>query len=70
MNHSFKVGIVIDDWKLQIYKDVLNEYGFDYGYVEGPMPLTYIITVSTIEVEKLVKCCHQANTECSQSRNH
>lgn len=59
-------AIVIDSWKLEIYKKVLTEYGFVYTVVNGIGEGTMLLRVEYTFVRDLQPVVEKANLECAK----
>ena len=64
------IGIVIERWKLAIFKRRLKAGGFSWTQHNGPIPDTWLLKVTTLKVvtssaDKLGDVIKAANAECS-----
>lgn len=59
-----KAGIVVDDWKLPIYRKALTSGGFAYTDGGGLTHDTTVLTVMTDDISKLQKVLENAEREC------
>jgi hypothetical protein len=57
-------GIVLDDWKLPIFKRHLDAAGFTYTEHPGLTAGTLILNVPFEDQSKLTPIVRAANTEC------
>lgn len=62
-----KAAIVIDDWKLGIFEQHLNQSFYGYTKSRGLSDGTLILTVVTDNVEALEIVVRAANTEARQT---
>lgn len=63
-----RAGIVVDDWKLPVFRKRLTEAGFEYTDAGGLTHATTVLTVETDDVSRLgdvVKACQH---ECRKQR--
>ena len=65
-----KVGIVVDDWKLPIFKRTLGSSGYQYTEHNGLTVGTSILKVETGDVAKLGSVVKQMNAEAARSKLH
>jgi hypothetical protein len=65
-----KSGIVIDDWKLSIFKKHLDQSGFEYTINPGITKNTLVLMVKSEFVSDVQKIAISANTECKNSKRH
>lgn len=61
-------GVVIDDWKLPVFKRHLDAAGFKYTQHPGVTPDTITLKVITEWVHKLQPVVKAANDECAANR--
>lgn len=59
-----KVGVVIDNWKLPIFKRHLDEAGFAFEQFPNLTPNTMVLTIQTPQVAALQPVIERANKEC------
>jgi hypothetical protein len=59
-----KAGIVVDDWKLPVFRKRLTEAGFTYTDAGGLTHDTTVLTVRTDDVPSLQKVIERCQTEC------
>lgn len=68
-----KAGIIIDDWKLEIFKKRLDEAEYKYTVEAGLTPATISIMVEygagMCNVQKLTSLVDFANTEAANTRH-
>ncbi|MCK5601940.1 hypothetical protein KAR91_08730 [Candidatus Pacearchaeota archaeon] len=66
-----KVGIVLDGWKLPIFKKHLDAEGYDYTQQDGlgKFKGCIILKVETSDVEKLAVLTKKMNQEAARSKN-
>ena len=65
-----RAAVVLDSWKLAVFKKHLDADGFIYA---GPFDLpgnTYLLQVNTETVAKLQPTLERAQAECRRSRRH
>lgn len=60
-----KAGVVIDDWKLAIFKKHLDAAGFQYTQHPGVTKDTILLQVTTEWVHTLQPVVMAANGECA-----
>lgn len=60
-----KAGIVIDDWKLPIFKRHLSQAGHVYEQAPGVTKATLLLTVETDNVAALEIVVRAANAEAA-----
>lgn len=60
-----KAGVVLDSWKLKIFKRRLDAAGYTYEQHDGPLPKTITLTVHTEDKEGLLKVLTAASTEAA-----
>lgn len=65
---SIKAGIVIDDWKLNIFEHRLSKSGFEFKQTSGPAGGLITLTIETSEINKLHNAVKMANREAYVSR--
>ena len=65
-----KAGVEIDDWKLSIFKRILNGGGFKYSQFIGPTKGVITLTVQTDSIAKLKPFIEKANAEAAKSKRH
>jgi hypothetical protein len=58
-------GVVIDAWKLPIFKRYLDEAGYTYTEHPGITPDTLTLKVTYVWVHKLHQIVKLANDECA-----
>ena len=63
-----KAGILVDDWKLPVFRRLLTAGG--YTYVDGgaPSPDVTLLTVETSDVLKLKDVVEACQRECAQQK--
>lgn len=59
-----KAGIVVDDWKLPIFRKRLTEAGYTYTDVGGLTHDTTVLTVETNNILKLKDVLERCQEEC------
>lgn len=63
-----KAGIVVDNWKLPVFRTRLTEAGYEYQD-GGPLPGdTTLLTVETSDMLALKKVIEACQTECRKRR--
>ena len=60
-----KVGVVIDSWKLPIFKRQLDAAGFSYTEHPGITADTLLLKVKTDLIGSLQPIVEKANAECA-----
>ncbi|MCK5504063.1 MAG: hypothetical protein KAJ10_02815 [Thermodesulfovibrionia bacterium] len=63
-------GIVIDDWKLSIFKKTLDKEGYEYTEHKGLTKKTLILKVKTDSIAQLQPIVERMNAEAARSRMH
>ncbi len=61
-----KAGIVIDAWKIDIFKRHLKAAGFTHTDPANIRPDVLILTVETVEPQRLMQVVKEANTEAAR----
>lgn len=61
-------GIVIDDWKLEIFKKHLDKAGYTYEQSQGLTEDTLILSVKTKSIAKLQPVVKAANTAAAKEK--
>ena len=61
-----KAGVVIDSWKLAIFKKLLDERQYSYTEHPGPMKDTLTLQVMTFSAAALQPTIERANAECAK----
>jgi len=64
-----KVGIVLDKWKLKIFKKNLDKHGYVYEQSKGPHR-TIMLSVETDDIDKLTPIIKQMNDEAARLKRH
>lgn len=65
---GLKAGIVVDDWKLPVFRRRLSEAGFEYEDAGAFTANTTALTVETTNMLALKKVLEECQAECAQSR--
>ncbi len=65
-----KAAIVIDDWKLPIFKKTLDSEGYEYSERRGPAKGCITLSVETDSIAKLQPIVERMNYEAAVSRAH
>lgn len=65
-----KAAIVIDDWKLSIFKKILDGEGYEYTEIKGPIARCITLQVETDDIEKLRPIVERMQHEAARSRMH
>ena len=65
-----KAAIVLDDWKLSIFKKTLDNEGYEYTEVKGPTSKLITLQVKTDSISKLKPVVERMNAEAQRSRMH
>lgn len=65
-----KAGIVIDAWKLSIFKKTLDAEGYTYSEHKGPMAGCITLMVETDSIAKLQPIVKRMNQEATKSKMH
>lgn len=63
-------GIVLDDWKLEIFKKILDKEGYKYTKHEGPVAGSFILKVETNDIPKLHSIVKIMNREAAKSKDN
>jgi len=64
-----KAGIVVDDWKLPVFRERLTAAGFTYTDAGGLTHNTTVLTVVTDDVSRLGDVVKECQRECNRQRN-
>lgn len=64
-----KAGIVVDDWKLPVFRERLTAAGFTYTDAGGLTHDTTVLTVVTDDVSRLGDIVKECQRECHRQRN-
>ena len=64
-----KAGVVIDDWKLKIFKKIFDDAGFKYTEINGPSNGCITLLVETETIEKLQPFVYEAMQKSANQRN-
>jgi len=64
------VGVVIDAWKLHIFKKHIDAAGFTYSEQPGITNGTHLIRVKCEWIAELKTTIEAANQECADARRH
>lgn len=59
-----KAGIVVDNWKLPVFRKRLTEAGYHYTDAGGLTHDTTVLTVETDDILKLKNVLEQCQAEC------
>jgi len=65
-----KAAIVIDSWKLSIFKKTLDEEGYKYTEFNGPTDDCITLQVITGSIAKLKPVVERMNAEAARSKRH
>lgn len=60
------VGVVMDDWRVTVFRRHLDAAGYEYSEHPGPTPNTRILKVTCEWVHKLKEIIDAAEAECAQ----
>lgn len=63
-----KAGIMLDDWKLSIFKKHLDDAGFEYEQSPGITEDTLLLTVETDDLYALSVIVKKANDKAAKSK--
>ena len=63
-----KAGIMLDDWKLPIFKKALGDAGFEYEQSPGITEDTLLLTVKTDDLHVLSLIVQKANNDAAKSK--
>lgn len=63
-----RAGIVLDTWKLAVFKKHLDKTGFKYEQSPGPVADTILLTVHAPDVATMQPICVAANNECARMK--
>ena len=61
-------GIVLDDWKIHIFKKHLDEHKFKYKQFSGPMKGCITLKVETKTITELQPVIQAANDEAASKK--
>jgi hypothetical protein len=65
-----KAGIVVDDWKLPVFRKQLDAAGFSYEEAgKALLPGTTLLRVQTSDLNKLNAVLEACQAECKRSKN-
>ena len=70
MKKLLKIGIVLDDWKLEIFKEVLSAAGYKYVQVAGVTKNTIGLMIETTNLRKLQNVVRKANNRAAKSKKY
>lgn len=59
-------GVIVDDYKLSVFRRVLTEAGYTYTEQPGPTPMTTTMMVKYTWVASLKPVIEQAMKECAK----
>lgn len=65
-----KAGVVIDAWKLPIFKKHLDEAGYNYQQFNGPTKGVITLQVEYVFVKDVQPIIEAANSECAKEKHH
>lgn len=63
-------GVVIDDWKLDIFKEILDAEGFEYTEGQGITPNTLLLSVKTESAAKLQPFIERAAVKAAKYKKN
>lgn len=63
-----KAAIVLDSWKLEIFKKTLDEKGYSYTQHKGLDDESVILQVETDSIESLAPVVREMNAKAARSR--
>lgn len=63
-----KAGIVVDNWKLPVFRERLTEAGYEYTDAGGFTHDTTVLTVVTDNMLALKQVIEACQAECRKSR--
>ncbi len=63
-----KAAIVVDDWKLPVFRKRLTEAGYAYTDAGGLTHNTTVLTVETNDMLKLKAVIENCQSECRKQR--
>lgn len=63
-----KAGIVVDDWKLPVFRKRLTDAGFTYTDAGGLTHDATVLTVVTDDMLKLKRVLESCQTECRRQK--
>ena len=66
---ALRVGIVIERWKLAIFKKALDRGGFEFEKLPGVIKGTYTLTVETDKVAELQSIVRVATAAAAKVKN-
>lgn len=67
MTATKKAGIALDDWKLPIFRQRLEQAGYAYEDGGAPAPGVTILNVQFLDQAHLTRVVTEANAECSRT---
>lgn len=62
-----KAGIALDDWKLPVFRQRLEQAGYTYEDAGAPAPGLTMLTVHFTDQAALTEVVKQANAECTRT---
>ena len=65
-----KAAVVIESWKLAVFKKILDEEGYVYTENEGPIRGCITLQVVTKDIESIVPVVKRMNEEAAKSKKH
>lgn len=63
-----KAAIVLDDWKLSVFKKILDREGYNYSQHSGPMEGCITLQVETDSIAKLKPIVELMNAEAVKTK--
>jgi len=63
-------GVALDDWKLPVFKQVLDEASYSYKQAPGLMPgiVTLMVEYEDIDLSKLEDVIRKANKQAAKNK--
>ena len=67
---TVKAAIVLNDWKLPIFKRGLDKEGYQYTKHRGPTPDTLVLKIETDDLERLKPIVEKMNQDAGLAVSH
>ena len=64
-----KAAILVDDWKLEVFRRILDEEGYEYEELRKLSKGCSVITVTTDDLSKLKPVVERMNHEAACSKD-
>jgi len=65
-----KAAIVVDNWKLSIFRETLDANDYEYEELKGPFPECTTLMVHTDDIVKLAPIVAKMNEDAAKSKMH